>query len=384
MSGFYKKGFTQSLFRLLLVWVVCTVAGGLPITGEAAGYTFHIFTTSKAVDQVSDENLKKLLKDRPHDLRAGAALPDGGYVNGFYYSEISHWPDFHVAYFQYVQELCQGQLDSELCEPLIAHMMGMIAHGFEDESYDTLMDRRSRKYKDTAIQSNTFLTGRDTLIDKYLLHDHMYLVDLIPIGVSPLDDLYKVFQGMGNTDVTYQHLAVGEQNILAGAVLKRVITNYWSDLQDSELYPWLRNNYETAPGGVEFTSAALAKLWNFYWDRLHQINRPAEPTIFPSDGGEIAVDEDDPWSEFHFLSDRPIDNESFIGEYDAIDLTTGGLVSLLIRRRNGYLISFVPDMPLTPGHQYKIIISPGIRDYWGQAVLQSELSWTVTAKAKLQ
>ena len=380
----YKKYIPSSPARFLPLWVICGVFLLLPVKGETSGNTLHIFMAHKAIDQVTAPALKKLLENYHHNWVAGAALPDGGYLYGFSYSEIAHWPDFHVAYFDYVRGECKNDLTSERCGPLIAHMLGMIGHGFEDESYDVLLDDRSRNYKDKAIQNDSLLVARDTLIDKYVLMDNAYLMELMPIGVSPLDDVFKVFENMGKTSVKFEHLVLGQQSLMAGAVSERMITNIFSDVQDRALYSWLRKNYETAPGGVKYTSAALSNLWDFYWDRLHNINRPAKPTIFPADGGALSVDRADPWSQFHFLSDRPLKNDSFNNQFYVTDLTTGYRVPFRIRHRNGYMVDFIPQKQLVPGHKYQItIVASGVKDYWGGAIFQKDFQWTVTAKPKL-
>ena len=360
--------------------LLLTVSLTLPVAphSQAAGSSVHIIMAREAVGHVEDERLRRLLEDNLDSLVIGAALPDGGYADNVAYGEAAHWPEFHLAYLRYVQSQCRLTLGSERCQKLIAHMMGMIAHGFEDQCYDVLLDSLSARL-DPPQPDSPFL-ARDLMVDKYAMIDYDYALDLFPVAVSPITDLYYVFASMGYHNVTEEQLMNGEQVMIAMAALERLITNPLSDIQDSEHYSWLRHNYQDQPGGVHFTAAALAKVWNFYWRRLQGQATPADLTPVPPPGGVLEPDRNDTRGRIHIVFDRPHRRAALSGSFYLHELDTGAWISKTFFDHDGYIVSFKPKEPLTPGKRYRAYIAPDAKDFWGDAIVPEGLAWELSVR----
>ncbi len=390
--------------RLAAVIVVFALTLTLARVSLGAGAAVHTIMAYEAVGMVTDKQLQALLQENLSSLVIGAVLPDGGYASDSLYGEMSHWPPFHSAYFDHVESQCgrasagRSAWRSERCQKLIAHMMGMIAHGVADESYDLLMDARSQ-YLD-AVDSDSPLIARDLLVDKYALVDYGYALELFPTAVSPLEDLLQVFRDMGH-NLTREELMNGQQTMIAAAALERLVTNVYSDIQDSAIYPWLRNNYRDQPGGVRFTAGALANLWTFYWKRLQGRHAPAMPTLFPGPGYALERSTRDPWGRIHFLSDRPLDKDSLIA-HKAVAIGRNTIVLVadnaivitdahtgkeiqgeLFYEEEGYMVSFTPwSWSSTSSTVYRVTARARLKDRWQQQVFPGGRSWLISVRGQ--
>ena len=100
----------------------------------AAGMTAHMFMSEKAMEQVSDPQLKALLKSHSNAVMAGSVFPDTGngldyvFLPGYdNYSSEAHRLEFLAAYGAYVNSSCR-QPYSDHCQLLVAHYLGTCAH----------------------------------------------------------------------------------------------------------------------------------------------------------------------------------------------------------------------------------------------------------------
>ncbi|WP_062268446.1 Ig-like domain-containing protein [Endozoicomonas arenosclerae] len=345
----------------------------------AAGNITHAIMTDEARKNVVPQALKDLLDDNKPYWIVGSVLPDGGYIHKFSYAEPAHWPAFHVPYFKHIFALCQGQLDAPRCEQLIAHFLGMVAHGFEDESYDILMDNRSQLVD--PPEGDSLLEKRDTMIDKYSVWDYNRAFHLLPTAVSPLDDVFQVFTEMRTRNVEMSHLQVGEATMITAASLQRNIVDFFTNYVDSQKYPWLRQSYITEAGGVEYTGRALANLWEFYWEKLNGRSKAPDVTVYPPDDGFLNPNRHDPWGRFTFLSDRPLQSYSLWSGFYVED-DQGQRVSGNVRVRDGYVVTFNPSVSLVEGQRYRAVLSTRIKDYWGNPIFPEDFHWEVVVSEK--
>ena len=347
----------------------------LSFGANAAGNITHAIMTDEARRNVVLEDLISLLDGHKQYWLIGSALPDGGYIHNYSYAEPAHWPAFHVPYFKHINALCQGQLETTRCEQLIAHFLGMVAHGFEDESYDILMNDRSELVDPPEVHS--LLEGRDTMIDKYSVWDYNRAFHLMPSAVSPLDDVFQVFGAMRTRNVELSHLQIGEATMISAASLQRNIVDFFTNYVDSQKYPWLRKSYITEAGGVEFTGRALANLWEFYWEKFHGRIKTADVTVYPPNDGLIKSNRHDPWGRLTFLSDRPLQSSSLWSNFYLEDISRNQKVPGSVRVRNGYVVTFNPRVSLIAGQRYRATLTTGIKDYWGNPVFSENFQWEV-------
>ena len=106
------------------------------------GVNSHLWITDSAICQLPEGSvLRAFFSEARHvDLtRLGSAFPDSGYVSGHPYGEYAHWSPFVEAYIRSFRSRVsvdpQQWGPEELDE--VAFIMGVAAHGVEDEWFDT-------------------------------------------------------------------------------------------------------------------------------------------------------------------------------------------------------------------------------------------------------
>src|SRR3569832_1245369 len=122
--------------------LLATGVGTAPPAG-AAGETTHAWMSRTAVEQVEDADLKALLEAHPDLLRSGTFYPDAGYYSPNTFGEEAHWQRYHDALAARIRDRddCPDLTDPDgPCAPLIAFLMGAIAHGMGDEVWDWLFE----------------------------------------------------------------------------------------------------------------------------------------------------------------------------------------------------------------------------------------------------
>lgn len=263
--------------RLVVGLAMLATVGGLVPTGGppagAAGMTTHAWMAQSAIDLVEAPALEALLTANVAQVRSGAKFPDGGYGPGNVYGEEAHWQRFTDVYAGIIREKDScGDLTAPNgpCAAQIAHLMGIVAHGTGDEVWDWLFEPNSPD------------------LDEYHLPDELapfqdgggqeLVMDLVAIGVHgqtggappalpSVPDLLAAFEASGQTGVTAEQLAFGQQylDIVYQAESGWVRTHLAGVRREM---PWLSHNMVTAPGGVEYAARAIAGQWDDMWARL--------------------------------------------------------------------------------------------------------------------
>lgn len=360
--------------KTLVQAAACTLSLGLS-SAWGAGNTLHIMMSERAIGYVQSADLRNLLNANKSQWVMGTALPDGGYANGDPYAETAHWPPFHQAYFDQVKSRC-GASTAGSCGALIAHFMGMAAHGIEDEVYDLLFLDRSNWLEGAGGDG---LSSKDYIVDVYALWDNDRS-SFIPSAVSPLDDVYAAFQRMGATNVSRDSISKGEDTMIAAAIGERA--SYWATyLATKDSYPWMRRYYMQAPGAVDYTAKTVAKLWDYYWARLRDQNPPANLTAFVPQDAALELNPSDSWSRFTVIADRPIKGDTATNNnFYVVDQNGNRISGYTSTRSDSYVMRFMPSQALSPGAKYTAVVTSAVRDRSGNALTPDGYSWTVMAE----
>lgn len=108
----------------------------------ACGVNAHLWITDSAICQLPfGSKLREFYSSQNHvDLtRLGSAFPDSGYAINHEYGEITHWPPFILSYIQDFHER-HGAVETDWSQEALAEvafMLGVAAHGYEDELFDS-------------------------------------------------------------------------------------------------------------------------------------------------------------------------------------------------------------------------------------------------------
>jgi hypothetical protein len=344
----------------------------------AAGMTLHLWMTEKGVEKLRSPDLKRLMQKHRNAWRSGSSYPDAGYSPSFfkqpkyYWGEESHWGPFQHAYLEQVKATCGGKYTTDdRCGQLVAHFMGAVAHGLQDETFDELFVEKVREM-DGGGQELT-----DTGLDMIALVTHPSRVKAMPLPYyAPATDLEKVYQErMGFTPQQ-----ANKQQIIRAAIIMQAghVGERFAALptfrKHQKAMPWGSRNYLTAPGGVEHSGQATARLWEYLWDRLHGREglAPERLTTVPAAGAtNVAPDRRKTDSKVTVIFDRAIvpasvTEQSFFvvdpqgrnvpGHHRFIYVGAGKT------RAEGHIAAFYPHEDLRWGTTYKVVLTNAIVD----------------------
>jgi hypothetical protein len=280
------KGIIAMKMTRLLAAAAVGLAMMVPVGARSAGPTTHLVMTRKAAALVTTPELKELLARNREALMCGVSFPDFGtalYFASFRtrkpdFGSLAHQPAFVEAYFDYVTTKCGPNYSG--CERLLAHFLGVAAHDIEDRLYDEIF-----MYPAMAKDPK----GRTAVHD--LGSDDLFLVkydpwDTVPRYWLPADDLAAVYRSLG-MEVKPSELKAGRAWHQLGAGGLRA-TAWMAYPHYARVLSYTRDHIETAPGGVEFTAAVIARYWEILWKRLHGAGRMDEPVLqtWPQDGAK--------------------------------------------------------------------------------------------------
>jgi len=407
----------------LIAALAIAAAGALPSGAAGAGVVTHGLMAERAVAHVASPELAALLRANRSSLLSGAAFPDGGYAAqgfpGSNYSEISHWQRFVDGYAAHVRakQGC-GALAAPTgpCAALVAHLMGVAAHGMGDETWDWLFEPRVTDHHEDPTHPSCATGGGQVngLPPCSLIDNIEYAMDVVAIvdharwedtGLDPppFDDLLAVYRSIGRPDVTREGLVAGHGALTFAAAGERAGAAADSQRVRAQM-PWSASHYTTEAGGIDWSARAIARYLDAVWVKLTGpagSNPPLRLAAVHPAPGDLTVETT--WqpprtspgprtgggrlrvlavlsnsldartvtpASFRLLDARgedvaPLPGYPRAGPYH----TSDGTHSML----------FYPATNLEPCARYTAVITTGVRDEKGGA-LAGEVRWTFTTR----
>ena len=135
----------------------------------ACGMSLHIYMSQKAIDNLPDNDLKKLLLEEKRALYNGSWYPDSGFLIANEHGHFNHTETFINSYFKYVGKNCSLPFDKD-CRKLFSHFMGVLAHYIEDFNFDRYFLTQVAKY-DFKNNIDKAQKHTDTGLDMLVLSD---------------------------------------------------------------------------------------------------------------------------------------------------------------------------------------------------------------------
>ena len=221
-------------------WLLICVYSQLS-TAWACGVNAHLWITDSAICQLPmGSTLREFYSIQRHvDLtRLGSAFPDSGYAINHAYGEIAHWPPFIQAYIEDFHERHGAEEETWTNEALaeIAFILGIAAHGYEDE----LFDSQFLRWIEQEDQANQDVI--DPALDFLLLYEgHSELLpplDFPALGVS------SALQRAG-VEVSVSELETGVARVHQFALRLSQNPSALRALveRDAPLIPWTSQHY---------------------------------------------------------------------------------------------------------------------------------------------
>jgi len=261
----------RSVVAAVTVAVVTATLAAAATTADAAGVTTHGWMAVSAIPLVADADLRQILAAHPDQVRAGAMLPDAGYVGSNTFGEEAHWQRFIDAYSDQLRARTDcGELTDPTgpCADMVAHIMGMAAHGMGDEVWDWLFEPngpdRDEYYTNPAVP--VFNEGGAELqMDVVAVGVHGIPRPVIP-DLPSLPTLLNAFGEVGRSDVGADQFALNGLGEAVWDAESGWTGTYLASIEAA--MPWMAENMVTAPGGVDFAARAIAGYWGSIWGRI--------------------------------------------------------------------------------------------------------------------
>lgn len=264
---------TASLSRRIAV-IAAVVVGSLtstPAPSEAAGVQTHGWMAVSAIPKVTDPALRTLLEGHLEQVRAGGMFPDAGYVFNNTFGEEAHWQRFVDSYTARIlaRDDC-GDITAPNgpCADMVAHLMGVAAHGMGDEVWDWLFEPNSPDLGEHYTHPSVELfneSGIEAQMDVVAIGVHGVPRPQIP-ALPSIPTLLASFEDSGLFSVTPQQLDLAGLGEFAWDLESSLVPGHLGPIQAA--MPWTSGNLVTAPGGVEFAATAIAGYWETIWGEL--------------------------------------------------------------------------------------------------------------------
>lgn len=392
---------------------------------QAAGLSTHMLMVDIAIRYVEDPQLKALLETHRDIVRSGAYFPDTGYIQSDQYGEYTHWAPSVRRYIEYVT-LADGadgkpgkgcdvptmDINSE-CAQVVAHLLGMAAHGLGDELWDSMfetqMAARGEDFAPPGPAAQAALSqipGVSTVAG--LSGGREYNMDIAAIAEfgnhsqqphtpPPYEDVGKVLQRAiaKSNEPGFDHqkdfsiTATDPNNMVTGynaltslGDTERSVAAGEADRVKQDM-PWGYQYFYTESGGIVDTAQAMAKHWTHLWQRLHGQDPKARVIYNHPANGEtnIPVDAFDHKSRIEFALDRQVFTDMVDLEQHACLFDENGVKvpATYGFRTHGHYYTIFPDNPLQPGKRYTVVLTDGVKDYRGENIAEPYTWWFVTA-----
>lgn len=276
---------TVLLAALLLAAGVLTPAR--PV--EAAGVTTHAWMAESALDHIENQDLRTLLEANHDQLVAGAMFPDAGYIGDYDWGEEAHWQRFIDSYADQLltRDDCGDPTVADgPCAPMVAHLMGVLAHGIGDEVWDWLFEPYSPDLDEYYLHDDfgPFSSdgGQELTMDIVAIGDHGRPRPNVP-ALPSLPALIAAFEGSGHAGTTEADFALHWFGQIVWDAITGWLPSHLEPVRDA--MPWMSENLVTAPGGVEFGGEAIAGAMDSLWGHLLGERPATEVSVaYPADG----------------------------------------------------------------------------------------------------
>ena len=404
----------------------------VPASALGAGMTTHAFMAEKASTYVKTPALKQLLMLHRQELLSGAQFPDSGYAPQTGYGETTHWERFVNAYAERIRS--KGcRVDDALgeCAPLVAHLMGIAAHGMGDETWDWLFEPRTTDHDEKPpnpcfndphhsdplrfcpvnlsflreTPANDLSSSVEYSMDIAVISAYGRMTGYSPLP-PPIDELLPIYEQLGERNGTADKMLAGYGFITAALSAERAVSVPEGARLRRQM-PWSWNNVTTAPGGVEWSARSIARYYESLWKKLltgsslpevaavYPANRARNvPTEWPAGktspgpstgGGEnriIAVLSNAVWRESvtpetFYVEGPGGERVPPLGDYPKPGPYhwSEGTHSLM----------FYPAVDLEPCTKYTAVLTTGLQDWRGEGKavhnLPHEKRWSFTTRA---
>ncbi|KAH3732775.1 zinc dependent phospholipase C family protein [Pelomyxa schiedti] len=214
------------------------------------GFT-HQYTTSNAIADLEEGELKKIMTENLNASLVGTIYPDGAYIppQNDTWGETAHWEPF-------VQSSIEQMQASFTRSEVISFFFGSACHGFEDEAWDSLYAVKLADDAAVDVQVDSFLANHSSRIPKPPLY-------------IPLEQLPPIYESLGVVPPSDAiQLADTEANLIwieTSQILSRK-TDQWVE----ENQPWIAETVldPCEPGSIASEIIATTKYLKALYKRL--------------------------------------------------------------------------------------------------------------------
>ncbi len=344
----------------------------IPAAAQAHGIWGHIHVTGWAIENLPPGDLRDFLSE-PSVMNAalyGAAYCDSGYfpreaeINQYsrIYGEHNHWEPFVENYIEWMAANDPPPWDDLESRRRIGFLMGVAAHGLQDELFDSLFLYQVAFFDDGS-QDNA-----DPGTDGFLAQDGW--IRFIPEPYYPVEMLLEVYAPLG-PEITEEIIAAGNdlmQRVYVNDTLGPIVAESNGDLYRGEL-PWTAEHYldPDIPGSLRAEIVPTARYMEAIWERLNDRWQPEDLVIhtYPELPRQLLTgDHENPGSWLTLVFGRGVQTDS--AEFTLEDSDGSGVPFTRRSTRWGgegnwsRLARVQPSETLTAGEEYELAMGPGV------------------------
>lgn len=236
---------------------------------NAHGINGHVWVTNQAVEYLTDCELINYFSEKEvhNAVQIASAFPDSGYAAKHAYGETAHWEPFTEAYIKYLRSKGADFLTTLEGRKQVAFLMGLSAHGFEDEIFDSIFLLK-------AAEADKYQGDTQEILDPAT--DFMLVSDghtkLCPEIYFPGDLVHVLASPAVGVPVAQEDIERG-MFIVKTLVINLTKTKIRLDTHYRDKLPWARDHYFNAdtPGSIAFEPFVVTHYLRALWHRLHGI-----------------------------------------------------------------------------------------------------------------
>ena len=369
--------------RTTLVLLLLAVSG--VESAQAHGVWNHVHVTGWAIENLEEGDLRDFFQE-PEVFRAavfGAAFCDSGYAQkagplaaaANAYSEYSHWEVFVQAFVDWIQKNDPPPFTSLESKKRVAFLMGVAAHGLQDEIFDTLflpkVDHHDHGNQDTV----------DPGSDGFLAEAG--LIRFVPDEYIPMDVLLTLYAGV---EPAVTETVIEESvTILMDVYLKDTL---WPSITESLAaefgpgLPWTMAHFldPDVPGSIASEVYPTAAYMDAIWKRLHGQYVADQTAVYWFPDVPRRLMSADPALSGSWVTvvyGAGVARSSAVASWvrddgQVVDFDTDGT---RWGANHGRLHRFMPITTLKPGSEYTVTVAPGL-DRIDGVVTAKSVDWT--------